>query len=305
MHRPRVLSLLAALLFVSGLAFPTASFAQTTADIVGRVTDTSGAVLPGATVTLENVGTRDLRTTVTSDTGDYLFTLLPIGTYTVKIEMQGFQTQTARVVLTSGDRTRIDGRLSVGSVSESVMVTGESPLLQTDTSTLSSLVSEQAVQDLPVNGRNFMRLVQLVPGATEGAANAINSGSRPDDRRQTSSVSINGESENRNNQMIDGMDNNERSIGTVGVKPSMDAIAEVRVQTNLYSAEAGRASGGIINILTKSGSNQVHGTAYEFVRNDALRFSGLLREGRSDPEAAPVRREPGRPVGVEQDVFLR
>lgn len=270
MHRPRVLSLLAALLFLSGLAFPTASFAQTTADIVGRVTDTSGAVLPGATVTLENVGTRDLRTTVTSDTGDYLFTLLPIGTYTVKIEMQGFQAQTARVVLTSGDRTRIDGRLSVGSVSESVMVTGESPLLQTDTSTLSSLVSEQAVQDLPVNGRNFMRLVQLVPGATEGAANAINSGSRPDDRRQTSSVSINGESENRNNQMIDGMDNNERSIGTVGVKPSMDAIAEVRVQTNLYSAEAGRASGGIINILTKSGSNQVHGTAYEFVRNDAF-----------------------------------
>ena len=146
----------------------------------------------------------------------------------MKIEREA-PTQTARVVLTSGDRTRIDGRLSVGSVSESVMVTGESPVLQTDTSTLSSLVSEQAVQDLPVNGRNFMRLVQLVPGATEGAANAINSGSRPDDRRQTSSVSINGESENRNNQMIDGMDNNERSIGTVGVKPSMDAIAEVRV----------------------------------------------------------------------------
>lgn len=120
MHRPRVLSLLAALLFVSALAFPTASFAQTTADIVGRVTDTSGAVLPGATVTLENVGTRDLRTTVTSDTGDYLFTLLPIGTYTVKIEMQGFQTHNARVALTSGDRTRIDGKLSVGSVSESV-----------------------------------------------------------------------------------------------------------------------------------------------------------------------------------------
>ena len=234
-----------------------------------------------ATVTLENVGTRDLRTTVTSDTGDYVFTLLPIGTYTVKIEMQGFQTQTARVVLTSGDRTRIDGRLSVGSVSESVMVTGESPLLQTDTSTLSSLVSEQAVQDLPVNGRNFMRLVQLVPGATEGAANAINSGSRPDDRRQTSSVSINGESENRNNQMIDGMDNNERSIGTVGVKPSMDAIAEVRVQTNLYSAEAGRASGGIINILTKSGSNQFHGTAYEFVRND--RFDSRDFFARVDP----------------------
>ena len=146
MHLPRVRSLLAALLFLSGLAFPTASFAQTTADIVGRVTDASGAVMPGATVTLENVGTRDLRTTVTSDTGDYVFTLLPIGTYTLKIEMEGFQTQNARVVLTSGDRTRIDGRLSVGSVEESVLVTGEAPLLQTDTSTLSTLVSEQAVE---------------------------------------------------------------------------------------------------------------------------------------------------------------
>ncbi len=281
MHRARVLSLLAAFVFFSGLMFPTASFAQTTADIVGRVTDASGAVLPGATVTVENVGTGNLRTTITSDTGDYVFTLLPIGTYTVKIEMQGFQTQTARVVLTSGDRTRIDGRLTVGGVEESVLVTGTSPLLQTDTATLSSLVSEQAVQDLPVNGRNFMRLVQLVPGATEGAANAINSGSRPDDRRQTSSVSINGEGENRNNQMIDGMDNNERSIGTVGVKPSMDAIAEVRVQTNLYSAEAGRASGGIINILTKSGSNQFHGTAYEFARND--RFDARDFFARVDP----------------------
>jgi hypothetical protein len=266
----RVLPLLAALLLLGDFAFPAASFAQTTADIVGRVTDASGAVLPGATVTIENVGTANLQTTITNDTGDYVFTLLSIGTYTVKIEMQGFQTQTARVVLTSGDRTRIDGRLTVGGLEESVLVTGTSPLLQTDTATLSTLVSEQAVQELPVNGRNFMRLVQLVPGATEGAANAINSGSRPDDRRQTSSVSINGESENRNNQMIDGMDNNERSIGTVGVKPSMDAIAEVRVQTNLYSAEAGRASGGIINILTKSGSNQFHGTGYEFLRNDAF-----------------------------------
>src|SRR3954470_17893144 len=119
----RVLSLLAALLVLSGFAFATSSFPQTTADIVGRVTDASAAVLPGATVTLENVGTGDVRTTITSDTGDYVFTLLPIGTYTVKIEMQGFQTQNARVVLTSGDRTRIDGKLTVGGVEESVLVT--------------------------------------------------------------------------------------------------------------------------------------------------------------------------------------
>ena len=124
------------------------------------------------------------------------------------------------------------------------------------------------MQDLPVNGRNFIRLVQLVPGATEGAANSMLSGNRPDDRRITSSVSINGAPDNQNNQMIDGIDNNERGIGTIGVKPSMDAIAEVRVQTNLYSAETGRTGGGIVNILTKSGTNAFHGTAYEFLRND-------------------------------------
>ncbi len=250
------------------VAVPAGLAAQTTADILGRVSDTSGAVLPGATVTIENTGTKDIRTSVTSETGDYLFTLLPIGPYTVRIELQGFQSQNAKVTLTSGDRIRVDGRLAVGSLQETVLVTGESPLLQTDQSSLSSLVSEQAVQDLPVNGRNFMRLVQLVPGATEGAANSLNSGTRPDDRRSTSSVSINGAPDNMNNQMIDGMDNNERAIGTVGVKPSMDAIAEVRVQTNLYLAETGRTGGGIINILTKSGTNAFHGTAYEFRRDD-------------------------------------
>src|SRR5262245_59047488 len=111
MHRFRVLSLIV-LVCSGGLMFPAASFAQTTADIVGRVTDTSGAVLPGATVSIENVGTGNIQTTITSDTGDYVFTLLLIGTYTVKIEMSGFQTQNARVVLASGDRMRVDGKLT-------------------------------------------------------------------------------------------------------------------------------------------------------------------------------------------------
>jgi hypothetical protein len=252
------------------LTAPSSVFAQTTAEVVGRVFDSDGAVLPGASVTLENVGTKDVRTTVSNETGDYLFTLLPIGSYTVRIELQGFQAQNAKVQLNSGDRIRVDGKLAVGSLQETVLVTGESPLLQTDTSTLSSLVNEQQMQELPVNGRNFIRLVQLVPGATEGAANSMLSGNRPDDRCITSAVSINGAPDNQNNQMIDGIDNNERGIGTIGIKPSMDAIAEVRVQTNLYSAETGRTAGGIVNILTKSGTNAFHGTAYEFLRNDAF-----------------------------------
>jgi hypothetical protein len=240
----------------------------TTADIVGRVTDPSGAVLPGVTVTVENVGTHETRVVPTGASGDYTFNVLPIGRYTVKIELQGFTTQNASLLLAAGDRARLDVKLQVGGVAESVNVVGESPLVQTDSSTLSSLVTEKAVQDLPVNGRNFVRLVQLVPGATEGVANSLASGTRPDDRRQTSAISINGSLDNQNNQLLDGIDNNERYIGTMVVKPSIDAIAEVKVQTNMYSAEVGRTAGGVVNIITKSGSNEFHGSAFEFNRND-------------------------------------
>jgi hypothetical protein len=131
-----------------------------------------------------------------------------------------------------------------------------------------ALITEKAVQDLPVNGRNIVRLIQLVPGANEGAVSSTANGTRPDDRRQTSSISINGIADTQNNQLVDGMDNNERAIGTVAIKPSIDAIAEVKVQTNLYSADVGRTLGGVVNILTKSGSNDFHGLGFEFVRND-------------------------------------
>ena len=272
--------LLGVLTFVFTL--PVLALAQgTTADIVGRITDASGAVLPGATVTVSNGATGDTRTAVSGETGDYAFTLLPIGTYTVRIELQGFQVVTSRVTLASGDRSRVDAKMALGSVAENVTVTAEAPLLQTDSSSVSSLFNEKAVQDLPVAGRNITRLVQMVPGANEGAVSSLANGTRPDDRRQTSSVSINGTGDTQNNQLVDGLDNNERAIGTVGIKPSIDAIAEVKVQTNLYSADVGRTLGGVVNILTKSGTNTFHGTAYEFVRND--RFDARDFFARQDP----------------------
>ena len=260
---------LAGIVAVLSLSLPVPAAAQvTTADIVGRVTDATGAVLPGATITIENVATHDTRSVPSNETGDYLFNLLPIGAYSVKVELQGFTSQNTRITLSAGDRVRFDAKLTVGQVAENVTVTGESPLLQTDTATVSSLVSTKAVQDLPVSGRNVQQLVQLVPGAFEGLPNSLASGTRPDDRRQTSAISINGSLDNQNNQLIDGIDNNERAIGTVGVKPSIDAIAEVKVQTSMYTAEVGRTSGGVVNIITKSGSNDFHGSGFEFYRND-------------------------------------
>ena len=240
----------------------------TTADIVGRVTDSTGAVLPGATVTITNEGTRDVRTAPTTESGDYVFNLLPIGTYTIKVELQGFSSQNTRLSVSAGDRARFDARLQIGQVAETLTVTASVSPLQTDTSTVGSLINLKEVQDLPVNGRNFIRLIQGLPGANEGLPNSLASGTRPDDRRQTSAISINGAADNQNNQLIDGMDNNERAIGTIGVKPSIDAIAEIKVQTSNYTAEAGRTAGGVVNIITKAGTNTLSGSAFEFYRND-------------------------------------
>src|SRR4051812_34945032 len=263
----------------------TAGVAQVTSgDIVGRVTDSSGGVLPGATVTIEHLGTHDIRTVPSNSTGDYVFNLLPIGNYTVKIEMQGFVTQTARVSLSAGDRARFDAKLQLGQVAENVTVTAESPLVQTDSATIGALITEKAVQDLPAIGRNVLRLVQALPGAFEGQTNSLASGNRPDGRRQTSAVSINGAMDNQNNHLIDGVDNNERAIGTVGVKPSIDAIAEVKVQTSMYTAEVGRTAGGVVNIITKSGSNDYHGSAFEFVRNDRFDARNFFATGVDKPK---------------------
>jgi outer membrane receptor protein involved in Fe transport len=173
--------------------------------------------------------------------------------------------------LAAGDRARVDAHLEVGQATETVTVESAAPALQTDSSVLSTTIVQKAVQDLPLNGRNFVQLVQLQPGANEGAqGSGLTSGNELDDRRQTASLSVNGQSDVLNNQMLDGVDNNERLIGSIGVRPAIDAIGEVRVQTNTYSAEVGRTGGGIVNLLTKSGTNEFHGTAFEFFRNDVL-----------------------------------
>src|SRR5207244_5806187 len=133
------------------------------------------------------------------------------------------------------------------------------------------------VQDLPLNGRNVIQLVELSPGVNPSMSNSMSSGNRPDDRRLSSNYSANGQSDEINNNLIDGMDNNERIIGTIGVRPSIDAIQEFKVQTNLYSAEITRTSAGVVNIITRSGTNAVHGTAFEFLRNDVLDANGNFK----------------------------
>lgn len=247
---------------------------STTADVVGTVMDSSGAVIPGATAELTNVDTGEKHAITSSGSGEYTFTLLKPGRYSLTVTAPGFKVfKVNSFALAVGDRSRQDSRLDVGGTGEVVTVDAAPPALHTDTSALITTVTEKATQELPLNGRNFINLVQVIPGATEGLNNSLASGNRPDDRRQTSSVSVNGQADMMNNQMVDGIDNNERVIGSIGVRPSVDAIQEVSVQTNAFTAEVGRSAGATVNVITKSGTNEFHGTAYEFFRNDVLNAS--------------------------------
>jgi hypothetical protein len=271
----RHIRLAARAVFLTGcLLLPVARFASaqsTTADITGTVTDVSGASLPHATVTLTNVDTKEVRTAQTTDAGDYTFTQLRPGNYSIQVSQSGFKSYAIpSIALSASDRARRDAKLEVGSGAETVQVTGQAPALQTDSSVLTTVITQKATQDLPLNGRNYVNLAQLAPGANEGPPNGLSSGGRPDDRRLTSGISVNGQSDTINDWMIDGLDNNERIIGTTGIRPSIEAISEINIQTNTYTAEVGRTAGGVINIITKSGTNNFHGSAYEFFRNDVL-----------------------------------
>jgi Carboxypeptidase regulatory-like domain len=254
-----------------GAAAQRAAAQSTTADILGTVTDSTGAILPGAKVTLTALATSEKREATANAAGEFVFNNLNPGHYEVEVTASGFKTFVVPDLLAAaGDRARVDAKLTAGAVDETVMVQAMTPLLQTDSSTVATTLTEKSVQDLPLNGRNFVQLAQMTAGANQGPQNGLTSGARPDDRRMTASISVNGQSDLINNEMIDGADNNERIIGTIGIRPSIDAISEVRVQSTDYTAEAGRTAGGVINIITKSGGNQFHGTLYEYFRNDVL-----------------------------------
>ncbi|MGH9572017.1 MAG: carboxypeptidase regulatory-like domain-containing protein [Candidatus Acidiferrales bacterium] len=272
MNLKQLLGVSALLVYFFVLSAGTLRAQQNNAAIVGTVTDASGAVLPGVTVTLTNTATNVAQTTQTSGAGDFVFPMVQVGTYSVKVEMKGFKTFTSSgLTVAAGDRARVDAKMAVGDISQTVEVSGTvAPALQTDTSTIGTLVTSQGVEDLPLNGRNLIKLVQLSSGVTEGSPGSAVQGARPDDRRATSAFSTNGNVDEMNNEQIDGFDNNERIIGSVVVRPAIDAIQEVNVSTNKYDASVGHTPGAVVDIVTKSGTNSYHGSAYEFFRNKVL-----------------------------------
>jgi hypothetical protein len=188
----------------------------------------------------------------------------------MRIEAPGFKLlDVSELRLAGGDDERVDAELQPGTARETIEVVAQTPLLQVDSSQVSSAITKQAVDDLPVAQRNLTLLAILIRGVNEGASvNGLSSGQRPDDRRLTSGFSVSAADPQLNNNQLDGTDNNERIIGTIGVKPSFDMIQEVTVETNNFTPETGRSAGGVLSVLTKSGTKEFHGDGYEYVTNN-------------------------------------
>jgi len=235
-----------------------------TGTIEGRVTDPSGAVLPGVEITVTNEQTQQTRTSITNELGLYNVPLLQPDLYSVRVSLPGFKSELRRGIVVEVDRNaRVDVALQVGNVAESVEVTADAPLIQTDTSALGQVIDTRRVAELPLNGRQFLSLATLSPGVQPNVEGSNLS-------TQQGSVNVNGAREEFNNFLLDGIDNDDIGNAQLGIVPGIDSIQEFKVQTSNYSAEYGRSAGGLINVTTKSGTNNIHGTAYGFLRHSKL-----------------------------------
>jgi outer membrane receptor protein involved in Fe transport len=251
-------------LFLSAL-FANVVQAQTfTGTFLGTVTDPSGASVPAATITIINLATNHQTVVTTDSTGRYVAPALPPGNYRLSVTKTGFKADVrAEVGLQVDQQLEIDFKLLVGATSQLVVVSSTPPITDTQTATVGTFVSQQSIQELPLNGRNFLQLNLLVPGSLPGAR-----GSQLG--TQGGSINVHGLREASNFFMMDGIDNTTMAIGQFVVNPPIYSIQEFKVQSPNYSAEFGRTAGAQINVVTRSGGNNFHGDVYDFLRNSAL-----------------------------------
>ena len=239
-------------------------------EITGTVKDSSGAVMPGASVLLTNAATGAKRTVASNAAGVYGFPALPPGTYTVTVEHVGFQKHTrSDIQLQVQQSARLDFALVIGQVAETVEVTGGAPLLATENSTVGQVIENKRIVELPLNGRNYLQLTALSPGVTINSAPSGGGTSFQGGQRARQSVIVNGQRGQFNHYTLDGIENTDPNFNTYIILPSIDALQEFKVQSATYPAEFGYGISQI-NVTTKSGSNQIHGALFEFVRNNAF-----------------------------------
>ena len=246
-----------------------AAQAQSTGTIVGTVQDSSSGVVPGAAIRVTNEGTGHQTAAVTDAAGRFSFPRLPVGVYRLEASSSGFRQFITEGIRLDADQSRqANIVLEVGQTTETVTVTGAVGLVETLGATLKEVVDEKRIVDLPLNGRNPLQLQLLLPGVVPSRGSVS--------LAQNEFISVNGARGNQNNYMLDGGDNNDPLTNSASLVPNPDALEEFSILTNNYSAEYGRNTGAVVNAITKSGTNQFHGAAYEFLRNDALDARGFF-----------------------------
>src|SRR5216110_2499779 len=267
----RLAALVAVLLMASVL-----SAQVVTVTIQGRVYDTTGAAISQANVSVTNPATGFSRSATASATGENQIAGLPVGDYTVTAERAGFQKQAKKVHLDIGASATVDFNLPVGQVAQEVNVQDVGEVAEPTRTMVSSVIDEQKIQDLPVNGRQFIDFALLAPGVTIGDTT---SGSTDVIIEPVTKLSFAGQNIHYNFVAIDGADNMSTASGIQKTTPSQEAVKEFRVINTSFSSEAGRAVGGIVNIITKSGTNAFHGSIYEYFRHDAMDAKNALAAG--------------------------
>jgi hypothetical protein len=262
------------MLFYLAISTGTLHAQSRTGTIFGVVRDPTGGVLPGAAVAATEEATTVSRETVSDGSGRFEFALLPIGRYTIKVTLSGFSEASApNVRLETQQDREVNFTLSLRNIEESTTVTASSVLVEVErrTASLGQVINSQQVADLPLNGRNFVQLGTLASGAVKGEGAFFNNkGTTEVSIRGSTSISVQGMRENANDFLLDGIDNNELTAGAISILPSVESIQEFKVLTNSYSAEYGSRGGGTVLVSTKSGTNALHGTAFEFLRDDAF-----------------------------------
>ena len=294
--------IIAALAFAAIIALPISAQVRF-GSVVGFVSDPTGASIAGAKVILTNVGTNEVRTMQTGPAGNYSFANVTAGTYQIAIDDPGFKRFTAQNIQVEVDvATRLDATLQLGSSSETIQVNAGAVTLQTDSSSLGSVVTEQTVENMPVSGRNVNNLLTLVPGVSAGGSTYGTASGNQANGARTNSIAfgnyfIGGAFGNQSAFFVDGMSTNGPANNVNGLIPSQDTVQEFRVVTNNVSAEYGNYAGGVVNITTKSGTNDFHGTAYDYFRNTVLNANDFFSNHAGLGRAPLIQNQFGGTIG--------
>ena len=239
-------------------------------EISGVVGDQTGAVVPGVSITLTNPATNAARTALTNEAGLYVLRAIPPGVYSLKAELPGFRAvERKNIEVQVGSSNRIDVMLEVGEVNSIVEVTGGAPVLQTETASIGTVIENRRIIELPLNGRNYLQLASLIPGATTNGPTSSQGKQRMGGQRNSFALNVSGQRIHFNHYALDGVENTDLNFNSYMLLPSIDALQEFKVESGLFDAEYGRAIAQI-NATTRTGTNDLHGSVFEFLRNSAL-----------------------------------